>query len=325
MRVLQYQALLERLPQTHPQRNKVESDFAKLLAGYRGEKNLRYHLSFLPDDEYHIFFDLHLSTNNLEFQIDCLLLSPHLSLIIESKNIAGTLFFDARSEQCVRVYNGKEEGFPNPILQATRHRILLQKWLKQHKFPPLPIESFVSIAFPTTIIKSVNDDTSIYEKVIPAESAIHKIESLKQPYSNEFIKSNQLKFLSKMLLEKHSPTEFHILERLEINNKDILKGVKCPTCTNSIMLRNYGTWFCPRCLLHSKTAHEQTLLDFFLLLGPTLTNKQFRDFTLLSDRNTAAYLLSKSTLTRIQRGNKYLYQPPSNDWYYGHSRIQKLL
>ncbi|MBB2482717.1 NERD domain-containing protein [Bacillus sp. APMAM] len=325
MRVLHYLALLERLPQTHPQRSKVESDFARLLAGYQGEKNLRYHLSFLPENEYQIFFDLHLSVNNLEFQIDCLLLSPHLSLIIESKNIAGTLIFDTRSEQCLRIYNGKEEGFPNPILQAARHRILFLRWLKLHKFPPIPIESFVSIAFPTTIIKSANNDTSIYEKVILAESVIHKVESLKQLYKKEFIKSNQLKFLCKALLEMHSPSEFNILERLEINNKDIIKGVKCPTCPSSIMKRKYGTWFCPRCELHSKTAHEQTLLDYILLFGPNITNKQFRDFTLLSNRGTAAYLFSKSTLLPIQKGNKFLYQPPSIDWFYEDPRIKKLL
>ena len=318
-------ALLERLPKNHPKRTIVESDFARRLAGYRGEKNLRYFLNFLPEYEYQIFFDLRLSVHNFDFQIDCLLLSRFFSLIIESKNIAGTLIFDSRSEQCTRIYNGNEEGFSNPILQVARHRLLLQKWLKQYKFPPLPIESFVAIAFPTTIIQSKNDDTSIYENVIHSEGAIHKIEKIKSQYKKEYISPKQINSLCKTLLDNHSPPVTNILEKFEIDEKDLIKGVKCPACLFTNMQRKHGTWFCSSCQRHSKTAHEQALFEYFLLYDTSITNKQFRDFTLLSDRYTAAYLLSTSTLLKTQKGSNVFYRPSSIDWYLTNPQIKKLL
>ncbi|MBS4174637.1 nuclease-related domain-containing protein [Bacillus sp. FJAT-49736] len=324
MEILHYQALLNRLQVNHPQRNKIESDFAKLLAGYRGEKNLRYHLNFLPEDEYQILLDLRLSVNNINFQIDCLLISPYFLLIIESKNIAGTLIFDSNSEQCLRIYNEKEEGFPNPILQAARHRLLLQKWLSYNKFGPIPIEYFVSIAFPTSIIKSTNNDSSIYDKVLQAESAIHKIVNIKQKYNKECMNSNQLKSLSKMLLQKHLQPELDILKKLGIAKTDLIAGVKCSTCP-SIMQRKHGTWYCQRCQFYSKIAHEQTILDYFLLFGPKLTNKEFREYTLLSDRKTADYLLSKTNLLSTKKGNKNVYSPPSTNWYFNNLQIKKIL
>jgi len=325
IRVLQDYALLERLPKHHPKRAIVETDYARQLAGYRGEKNLRYFLSFLPDYEYQIFFDLRLNIQNVDFQIDCFILSPRFSLIIESKNIAGTLIFDSRSEQCIRTYNGKEEGFPNPILQVARHRLLLQRWLKQYKFPSLPIEHFVAIAFPTTIIQSAYDDHSIYDKVIQAEGVINKIEKIKLRYKTEYLSTRQINSLCKTLLDNHSPPETHILKKFELHEEDLIKGVLCPKCPTTIMNRKHGTWFCPRCKLHSKTAHEQALLEYFLLYDSNITNKQFRDFTLLSNRCAAAYLLSTSTLRKSQGGNNVFYHPPSFNWFLHNPQIKKLL
>jgi ribosomal protein L37AE/L43A len=314
MRVLIDQALLQRLTLAHNQKNVVESDLAKQLAGYRGEKNLRYHLIFLPEGEYKIFYDLQLCVNNTMFQIDCLLLSNYFSLIIEVKNISGTLIFDYQSEQCIRIKNGKEDGFPNPILQAARHQLLLQKWLKQYKIHSLPIEYFVVIAYPSTIIKPTTNDKTLYDKVLHAEKAIHKIEKFQKLHKQESINSLQLKKICKTLLISHTPTEINIFDRFEISEKEIIKGVKCPSCTTSIMKRKHGTWFCARCQFYSKKAHEQALLEYFLLFGPNITNKQFREFTLLPDRKTAAYLLSTMQLTFTHKGNKNIYHPPSNDW-----------
>lgn len=41
------EALLRRLPDDHPMRDKMKEDLAKSWAGYRGEQSVDYYLSFL--------------------------------------------------------------------------------------------------------------------------------------------------------------------------------------------------------------------------------------------------------------------------------------
>ncbi|MDA6162049.1 nuclease-related domain-containing protein, partial [Escherichia coli] len=73
-------------------------------------------LSHLPDKEFTILHDLRLFNGSTY----SLILSPYFALIIEVKNILGTLLFDETFNQFIRTRNEKEEGFPNPLIQAKR-------------------------------------------------------------------------------------------------------------------------------------------------------------------------------------------------------------
>ncbi|MEW9669496.1 nuclease-related domain-containing protein [Ammoniphilus sp. 3BR4] len=121
--ILMEEALLRRLPLNHPKREEILRNLEKRWTGYRGEQNLDYHLSFLPEKDYSLFQDLRLIQAKQTCQLDTLILSPHFALIIESKNIYGTLFFDQHSRQLIRTNKKQEEeGFPDPIMQAKRHK-----------------------------------------------------------------------------------------------------------------------------------------------------------------------------------------------------------
>jgi len=120
IRIRLNEALIRRIPAAHPQRSTIEGDLAKRRAGYRGEQSLDYYLSHLPDKEFTILHDLRLFNGSTYFQIDTLILSPYFALIIEVKNILGTLLFDETFNQFIRTRNEKEEGFPNPLIQAKR-------------------------------------------------------------------------------------------------------------------------------------------------------------------------------------------------------------
>lgn len=83
------------------------------MAGYRGEQSLDYYLGFLTN--YFILHDLRLPDRDHHFQLDTLLISPYFILILEVKNISGTLIFDDHFKQLIRVTPEKEEGFgPDP-------------------------------------------------------------------------------------------------------------------------------------------------------------------------------------------------------------------
>lgn len=125
--LLQLEALLRRLPAHHPKRNVVAENLAKFMAGYKGEQAIEYPLSFLSETKYSILHDIRLFDQKHYFQIDTIIVSSHFLLFLEIKNIVGTLIFDAKFNQLIRISDGTlEEGFPDPLLQVKRQEMQLK-------------------------------------------------------------------------------------------------------------------------------------------------------------------------------------------------------
>ncbi|MBU8880911.1 NERD domain-containing protein [Bacillus sp. FJAT-29790] len=95
LRMLKNEALLRRIPKHHVKRTIIEKDQTRRKAGYRGEEASDYYVNQLPDKEYTIFHDLRLLNEQNYFQMDTLILSPKFALILEIKNISGTIYFDS--------------------------------------------------------------------------------------------------------------------------------------------------------------------------------------------------------------------------------------
>ncbi|WP_407681684.1 nuclease-related domain-containing protein [Pseudalkalibacillus salsuginis] len=75
-------------------RSIIEDSLYKSKAGYKGEKMLEHYLGFLSDENYFIFHVLRLTSNDKYFQLDILLISVNMMVIIEVKNISGILLFE---------------------------------------------------------------------------------------------------------------------------------------------------------------------------------------------------------------------------------------
>lgn len=162
----QLTALDSRLPVHHNIKETVQADLRMRKSGVRGEKEIEYSLRFLNDREYLILHDLRLRDQNGFFQIDTLILCERYILILEVKNWSGTILF-GENGQVTRVdAEQKEEGFPNPISQAKLQQRRLQNWLNNHSLINIPIDYFIVISFPSTIIKSSSPEHSIPEKIV---------------------------------------------------------------------------------------------------------------------------------------------------------------
>jgi Nuclease-related domain len=131
----QLEALLRRLPNEHPKRRQILEEYNKVMRGYRGELSLNYPLSFLLEDQYYILHDVRLFDGIHYFQMDTLIASKKFFLIIEVKNIAGTLTFNTEFPQIIRSTEEKEEAFPDPVNQVIRHRLQLENWLERNNLP----------------------------------------------------------------------------------------------------------------------------------------------------------------------------------------------
>lgn len=294
----QLEALFRRLPADHPKRNAISETLAKYKAGYKGEQAIDYPLSFLPDKEYSILHDIRLFDQDHYFQIDTLILSSRFILLLEIKNITGTLLFDSEFNQLIRISEQKSEGFPDPILQMKRQEKQLQKWLNLYGFSALKIESLIVISTPRTIIKTSSHKQNFSRKVIHSANLPNKIEDLERMHV-EILSAQEIQNLTLQIMTNHSPLYRNILEQYQVTKHELLKGVHCLECSYLPMIKVNKGWHCSNCNGISKFAHKDALQDYALLLGTTVTNKELKEFL---------YITSSSVIKRLTRAMNLPYK-----------------
>ncbi|WP_246200049.1 nuclease-related domain-containing protein [Salirhabdus euzebyi] len=306
--VQKLRALLSRLPLNHPVREKVESDLGKRVAGYKGEQSLHYYLSFLPEKEFHILYDLRLSFNNHFFQIDVLLLSKRFFLILEVKNMAGTLLFDDRFNQVIRIKDGEEEPFQDPLQQVKHQQFQFLNWLKRKHIEPAPVEALVLIVNRNAILKTMDEKSKYVEKVLHSTMLLPKIDNFKKLYKDFHLTDKDIKKIKKLLLKNNTPYNPDVLQLYNLSKTDLLSGVRCPNCSYLPMDRVYGKWICRDCDTSAKGAHLNALLDYSLLCRSTISNQEVRSFLHISSPSVAQKLLQSlntpQTGTTINRTYK---------------------
>lgn len=273
----------------------MQANLARYLKGYRGEKAVSYYLDFLPEKENYIFHSLRLPSGKYFFQIDYLVLTVRYALILECKNFFGTLYFDEDFKQMIRIANEKEEGFQDPISQAKWHQHQLRSLLKLHNIT-LPIEYFVVISDPSTIVKTSPKNREAMKKVVHGHSLLEKIAEVDSRYQNEILDSKEVRKLSKLLLKSHTPEDIDVLVKYGLRIGDINTGVRCPGCGRIPMIRQNVTWYCGGCGMKDKKAHVSAVTDYFHLFGDSITNKQFRDFVHLRSDTSAKRMLKAMEL-----------------------------
>lgn len=306
MRLKRGEALLRSLQPNHQKREKITKDLRKIRAGYRGEKELDYHLKFLPEKDYHIFSNLRLIFKDTVVQIDTLVLSSWFVALIESKNIFGHLYFDSISKQLIRTFDNEKEGFPDPILQVKRQAYVLQKWVSAHMNKTFPIHTLVSIGYPSTIVETNKGNEQIYNKVLHAEHIPQKILDLSHSKQQQF-SSYQLRKLTELFLSAHVPEPpFDILKHYSISPADLIKGVPCPVCHLSPMERVHAWWYCQKCQTKSKDAHIQVVEDYIWLHG-SINNEQCRKHLGLASSDTAKRILKDMNLRTVGKNKGTIY------------------
>ncbi|MGC4377355.1 nuclease-related domain-containing protein [Fictibacillus sp. Mic-4] len=296
IKIKKLEALLRRLPKHHPKRSEIEVDLAKSLAGYKGEQSLDYYLSFLPADEYFILHDLRLSGGNYYFQLDTFIISSSFLLILEVKNLSGTLQFDQIFHQLLRTNGEKEEVFPDPVQQVEHQRFQLKKWLENNRFSSIPIEPLVVISNPQAIIKTTSRDSRLLPPVIRNSSLFKTIHQMKEIHQEEKLSKKDIRKLCRLLLKHDIPNNPDMLERYQISEFELIAGVQCPACDAIPMERKRGKWICSHCFTSSKDAHIRALNDYVLLFQSSITNEQMRSFLKLSSPNVANKLLRQMNI-----------------------------
>ncbi|WP_180953574.1 nuclease-related domain-containing protein [Bacillus sp. T33-2] len=303
------EALLRRLPNNYVSRHELQEELDRRWAGYRGEESLDYQLGFLDEKKYLIFHDLNLPMGENTFQIDTLLLSANLAIIIEVKNISGILFFDQEFHQLIRTNkNGEQEGFPDPVTQASLHALQLKRFLQEHRLPQVPIEFAVVITSKNSILKTTAGHRRIFEKVFKAPHLPNRIQHLEAIYQKEILSFKDMNKISRNLLKNNTPPRKLFMDRYLSSKNQLKPGVHCPACSYIPIKRVKRQWYCPSCKIYLKDAHFDTLRDYFLLVDSKINNQQFRDFSLVQSRDVASRLLASTNfgIEGTTKGRQYL-------------------
>ncbi|MDQ0207031.1 nuclease-related domain-containing protein [Alkalicoccobacillus murimartini] len=290
---------------------KMKEDLLLYEAGYRGEQNLDYHLTFLEDDEFILLHDLRINNKRRHyFQIDTLVVTSRFFVILEVKNMVGRFEFNDDLKQMVRRWNGEELIMQNPLNQVRRQQTQLSDWLLHHNFPLMPIEQLLVFAHPSTAIHSTEAGKHTLSKVVYAEGVVPRLEKLKTNYGKArsyLDKTNLLKIVG-LLNANHSPLLSPILKTYHLKPSQLQKGVYCPSCSAPNMIRRArsGHWHCQTCPVKSKTAHVRALEDYYLLIKQTISSAELREFLGIESKMAAYNILSKLDVRRTHK-NRHCY------------------
>jgi ribosomal protein S27AE len=290
--LMQLETLLKRIKPQHPNRPLIEKDYQKFRAGYNGEKSMDYYLADqIENKNTFLFHDLRLPHKDKFFQLDTLILIPSVSIFLEIKNISGTIFFERKFKQFIRkTKEGVEEGFPDPLLQIERQSALLKKTFSKLKTPVMPLIPLVVISNPNTVIKS--NDSTLSNTILHAARVPFRINEILSSFPNEILHLKDMNRVKRALLKQNVPQAIDVFDRYSLKSNDILKGVECRQCGTFKMKKKNRRWRCDQCLYVDSIAYIEALKDFARLYGPSTTNRQLREFCLISSTSVANKILS---------------------------------
>ncbi|RSK51740.1 nuclease-related domain-containing protein [Bacillus canaveralius] len=311
--VQKLEALQRRTPPDHTKIPIIKENLSKSLAGFKGETSIDFPLSFLPEENYFILHDLRLHDQQHYFQIDTLVLTHTFLLILEVKNITGTLVFDQVFHQLIRKVDEKEEVFPDPLIQIFRQESQLKKWLENHRLPDIPIASLVVVSNPYSFIRTTPENINPQQKIVHRDFLPQKIKQLENLYHESKISEKELKKIIRQLEKQHTPLDQSILNRYQMTKDELIKGVHCTNCYYLPIFRIYGTWYCPACSLKDRNAHLSSLKDYCLLIGSTITNSELRDFLQISSPSLTNRLLKSLNGTYGGMNKARVYCLPFKD------------
>lgn len=296
------QALERRLSNDSQKRGAISEALRIVQAGVNGEKRLgdifeKYTFPF----EHYIFHDLNLQSTG-KFQIDTLFLSAKGAVILEMKNIAGSIYFPQERKQLERTLdNGQVDVFECPSAQLDRNMMLLGDWFYARQLS-VPIQGAVVFSSPRQ--KFANDRKDL-RVLFPFEVPSY-LREMENVYPS--LNSNILSEVATMLVDAHSEyNPFPICPSYGVSANLVKSGVFCKVCGKVEMRRISRGWGCDLCGYFSNQAHEQAIIDWFMLLGGTLTNSECRKFLHLTDASVARRLLTGMEISSkgANRGRVY--------------------
>ncbi|MHA6258826.1 nuclease-related domain-containing protein [Sporosarcina sp. CAU 1771] len=278
-----------------------------MKAGFTGERIVDRHLEALELPESSIILtDIHLFlTSELSFQIDTLLLSKTSILILEVKNMAGSLRFLSDPHQLEQTHSsGKVTLIDCPIVQLENTKYYLQTWLKKQgidvavdgQIVLANKRSKVVLAPPKAPIVYLNRLRMYLEK-LEKEPTLHNASKIQE--------------ISRVILKNQKPyNPYPLCEYFRIDPNSLKRGQLCSICSATMSFVNHKQRKCNVCHQLEANNYGQAITDWFLLINNTISNQECKHFLQLKNRDATLYALKSLSLNKIGNSVATRYQWP---------------
>lgn len=292
-----------RLPTHHEKYPAILEKLDQINAGYYGEVRTDRFIEevLFPQQQLLIIPDLHIRLHtNRHIQIDTLILTKSYMLIVEIKNIKGTLRFKKEPNQLVRIIDNLEEkSFACPLTQLDRNVDGIKTLFPNTKLPIVQ-----ALVFPSqnTIIEDAPKNHHIFfAKQVPLF-----IQSLntQPPILTNYQFNQMANQLTKM---NNNFTSIPLSERMNINPEILKKGILCKNCNTKLQRKSLQTWLCKVCLTAEKNPIPSNIEDLFLLIKQELSIKDCMHYLEINSRYTIYNSLQKMKLEKsgYKKSTKY--------------------
>ena len=160
---------------------------------------------------------------------------------------------------------------------------------------------------PTCIIHPNPHYSAVAKKVIRPATIRQRFGAVHHSYQKELIEKKGMQELSRLLIGMHIPADPDVIRHFQIEEGEISSGIYCDQCNTLSVTKRQRVWECTKCNSWSKKAHIQALIDFQLLIGPTITRKQCSSFLHLSS-SISSKLLRSLNLNFLGEGKNRIYK-----------------
>ncbi|MDN7226598.1 nuclease-related domain-containing protein [Planococcus liqunii] len=287
--IFQLESLLQRIPFNHSQFPHWTEKLRRITAGFHGEQRVDsfWQEITLPIPHY-LIHDLFIKKKHSTHQMDTILVTSRFILVLEIKSISGLLHFDQQTRQFSRTNkDGSIDGMRNPDDQVRRHEKWLEQFLTERKLD-LPVIGAIVFAYPSAVIQSKAGNRI----VIQSSGLPHLLDELLASYQQDILSKALTKKLAVQLLKLHSIKQLPEL----ILPPDYFRGVFCPKCQKGQLHYYWRKWACKSCSFSDPAAYLTAIEQYRVLCGPTITNRQFRDFIDLKDPAVTSKLLKDAKM-----------------------------
>lgn len=211
----------------------IEQDIKMLSYGITGEESVAFELnnSYMPMIVLH---DLHIEYDGLSAQIDYLIITTKLILILECKNLYGNIEINGNGD-FIRItnFNGKfkKEGIYSPITQNTRHLEMIKRirltsknnFLTKtlfEKFFDDNFKSVVVLANPKTVINMKYAKKEVKEKIIRSDQLVEYIKNLVKESKNEPYTEKEMYQRADFFLSFHTPNKVDYTKKYSVDKSE---------------------------------------------------------------------------------------------------------
>lgn len=221
-------------------------------------------------------------------------------LLIEVKNITGTLRFKTDPNQLVRIKDKVEEkSYACPFTQLDRNCDGIKTLFPRAKLPIIQ-----ALVFPSqnTIIEDAPKNRHIFfAKQLPL--FIQKLNK-----GSSIITAQQFNQIAHQLTKMNNNfTPDSLCNSMNINPEILKKGVLCKNCNSKLHRKSLQTWHCKTCLATEKNPIPSNIEDLFLLIKPDLSVKDCMHYLEINSRYTIYNSLQKMNVEKsgYKKSTKY--------------------